>query len=325
MCAGSHLYGTATPSSDLDLKAVVLPGACDILLQRVKPTATEGRSRAPGERNTPDDVDVEMHSLQRYLALLAAGQPIAVEMLFAPDAAFTVPPDPLWREVQSLGPRLLTRRIGVFLRYCRKQADLYGAKGARAATARRAVGVLTAAEAAHGAQARLERATAELEALAAEVPHVVVSDVEVQPGRLVRHLELRGRKTPYTATIRTAREAAERALAGYGRRAEEAERHDGVDWKALSHAVRVGREAVELLSTGRLRLPLIAAPHLLAIKLGRVSYGAVEAEIEALRDEVERAAERSALPDEPDHEAAEALVLRAHRRQVLGQASGVGA
>ena len=107
-------------------------------MQRVKPTDTEGLPRAPGERNRPDDVDVEAHSLQRYLALLAAGQPVAVEMLFAPEDAFIAPPDSLWRDVQSLGPRLLTRRVGVFLRHCRKQAELYGAKGARAAAARRA-------------------------------------------------------------------------------------------------------------------------------------------------------------------------------------------
>ena len=149
-------------------------------------------------------------------------------------------------------------------------------------------------------------------------------DVEVQPGRLVRHLEVCGRKTPYTATLRVAREGAERAAAEYGRRAEEAGRQDGVDWKALSHAVRVGREAVESLSTGRLRFPLAAAQHLLAIKLGRVPHGAVEAEIEALWDEVERAAERSTLPDEPDHDAAEASVLSAHHRLVLGRVPGAG-
>jgi len=47
---GSHLYGTATPESDLDCKAVCLPGARDILLQRVQGTmafvamADSGRS-----------------------------------------------------------------------------------------------------------------------------------------------------------------------------------------------------------------------------------------------------------------------------------------
>jgi predicted nucleotidyltransferase len=32
---GSHLYGTDTPESDLDLKGVYLPEARDILLRRV--------------------------------------------------------------------------------------------------------------------------------------------------------------------------------------------------------------------------------------------------------------------------------------------------
>ena len=56
--------------------------------------------------------------------------------------------------------------------------------------AERAAAVLAAAETRHGTQARLERAAAVLEALAAEVPHVALTDVEVQPGRVVRHLEL---------------------------------------------------------------------------------------------------------------------------------------
>jgi len=111
---------------------------------------------------------------------------------------------------------------------------------------------------------------------------------------------------------------AERVVAGYGQRALEAERQDGVDWKALSHAVRIGREAIELLETGQLRFPLQAAPRLLTIKLGQVPYGEVVDEVEAVLGEVERAAALSALPDEPDLAAAEALVVRVYRVQVLG-------
>jgi predicted nucleotidyltransferase len=33
---GSHVYGTNLPTSDLDVKAVHVPGAQDTLLQRVK-------------------------------------------------------------------------------------------------------------------------------------------------------------------------------------------------------------------------------------------------------------------------------------------------
>ena len=96
-----------------------------------------------------------------------------------------------------------------------------------------------------------------------------------------------------------------------------AEQDGGVDWKALSHAVRVGQEAIELLTTGRLVFLLAGAAHLLAIKLGHVPYEAVAEEIAQLLRAVEVAAATSTLPDQPDREAAEELVLHAYRRQVL--------
>ena len=315
--AGAHLYGTATPASDLDAKSVFLPAARDILLQQVQATIVEKRERAPGERNTPGDVDVESHSLHRFLTLLAAGQPLAIEVLFTPDVFMLSPPDKLWREVQAIGPSLITRRAGIFARYCRKQAEQYGVKGERAAAARMALVALMAAEADRGTQARLEEIAAELEKLAIASPHIALVDVEVQENRTVRHLEVCGRKAPFTAMIRAAREITERLLASYGERALEAERQSGVDWKALSHAVRVGREAVELFTTGRLHFPLASASRLLDIKLGRVSYIEVAREIEALLGEVEQSAAASTLPDEPDLVAAEALVIRAYRDQVV--------
>jgi hypothetical protein len=315
--SGAHLYGTATPASDFDTKSVFLPAARDILLQQVRPTIVESRKRATGERNEACDVDVEAHSLHRFLTLLAAGQPLAIEVLFTPDAFMLTPPDALWRDVQALGPSLVTRRAGVFARYCRRQAEQYGVKGDRAAAARMALRALTAAEAAHGTQARLEEIAAELGVLATASPHIALVDVEVQENRVVRHLEVCGRKAPFTAVIRAAREMTERLVVGYGERALEAERQCGIDWKALSHAVRVGREAVELFSTGRLHFPLASAPRLLDIKLGRVPYMEVAREIETLLGEVEQSAAVSALPDEPDLMAAEALVIRAYRDQVL--------
>jgi hypothetical protein len=262
-------------------------------------------------------VDVEAHSLHRFLTLLAAGQPLAIEVLFTPDAFMLSAPHSLWREVQALGPSLLTRRAGVFARYCRKQAEQYGVKGERAAAARMALGALGAAEATHGAQARLEEIAPDLVALAAASPHIALVEVEVQENRTVRHLEVCGRKAPFAAMIRAAREMTERLVAGYGERALQAERQSGVDWKALSHAVRVGREAVELFTTGRLHFPLASAPRLLDIKLGRVPYIEVASEIETLLGEVEQSAATSTLPDEPDLAAAEALVIRAYRGQVL--------
>jgi hypothetical protein len=315
--AGSHLYGTATPASDIDLKAVYLPPARDILLQRARPTVTEERAKERGERNLPGDVDRESHSLQRFLDFVLAGQPLALEMLFAPDTVMTMPPDPLWRAVQALAPRLVSRQATQFLRYCRLQAERYGSKGARAAAARQALALLEAAEAAHGTTARLAVIEPALTAFAAGTPHAALIDLPVGGNRDMRHLELCGRKAPLHASIKAAREMAARLLAEYGARTLLAEQDGGVDWKALSHAVRVGQEAIELLTTGRLVFPLAGAGHLLEIKLGQVPYETVVDEITHLLVAAEAAAATSSLPDKPDREAAEDLVLQAYRQQVL--------
>jgi hypothetical protein len=89
-----------------------------------------------------------------------------------------------------------------------------------------------------------------------------------------------------------------------------------VDWKALSHAVRVGREAVELFRTGRIVFPLPYAEHLLRIKSGALPYAVVADEIEALLDAVTAAAASSSLPVLPDEAAMDALVLRAYHAKV---------
>ena len=81
--------------------------------------------------------------------------------------------------------------------------------------------------------------------------------------------EVCGKKCMLTASIKHAREVIQNLLEGYGQRARAAERNEGVDWKALSHAVRVAHEAIELFDTGRITFPRPEAPHLLAIKQGR--------------------------------------------------------
>ena len=316
MCWGSHLFGTDTPQSDLDLKGVYVPDARDILLQRVKATVTSSRPKAPGEKNAPGDVDHEVYSLQRYLDLLADGQTVALDMLFAPDAAMTFQPRPLWREIQANAHCLVSRRATAFLRYCRQQANKYGIKGSRVATARKTLALLAATEARLGTTAKLERIAPELADIAAGLEHVAIVDLPMPGDRLVRFLEVCDRKIPFTASIRTARETAQRLVDEYGQRALQAERNEGVDWKAMSHAVRVGREALELFETGRITFPLPYADHIRRIKGGEIPYGKVASEIERLVDEVEAAAASSGLPEAPDQAVIDDLVARAYRCQV---------
>ncbi len=314
---GSHLYGTATEQSDLDYKAIYLPDARDILLQRVRGAITETRGKPAGEKNAPGDVDRDAYSLQRYLELLAEGQTVALDMLFAPEHAMVREPAPLWRDIQASTNRLVTRRASAFVRYCRQQANKYGIKGSRVAAARQALAILSEAEAEHGSTAKLVAAATEIAAFTRTSEHTSLLDLPMPGDRLIRHLEVCGRKMPFTSSIKSAREVVQRLVDEYGQRALQAEHNEGVDWKALSHAVRVGREALELLQTGRITFPLPYAAEILAIKRGEQSYEAVGSEIERLLVAVEAAALTSSLRKEPDQPFIDELVARAYRTKVL--------
>lgn len=304
-------------------------------MQRVAPTLSQGRAKARGEKNTAADVDAETFSLQRFLELLAEGQTLALEMVFAPDAAMLAPPDPLWREVQALAPRLLTRSAAAFVRYCQGQASKYGLKGGRIAAARRAERYLAEAVARLGGAARLAAARADLEALVAEAaarepggqdgrgerdgPGGLLRLVEmVQPnGETLAFFEICGKRVAFTASLQEAWGLSRRILEDYGQRALAAERSAGMDWKALSHAVRIGQEALELFAQGRICFPRPEAAHLLAIRRGEIPYAEIAAEIEALVGAVEAAAARSGLPERADPEVIDGLVARVYYQRVL--------
>jgi len=317
---GSHLYGTATPASDLDLKLVHVPAPRDILLQRAKAVVNQQTKACANAKNSADDIDRESFSLQKFLALVAEGQTVALDMLFAPAWAFIGPVDPIWELIQPNRGRLLTRRYSSFVGYCRTQANKYGIRGSRVAAARKALTFLTDALA-HGAQTKLAAFGREVTVMAAETEHMAVVNIPSQSGTDVFHWEVCGRKMPFTSSVKSAQEIMQRVVDEYGHRALAAERNEGVDWKALSRAVRIARQAIELLDTGEVIFPRPDAADLLAIKTGERPYQAVADEIEALLQGVEDAAARSALPDAPDVSWMEDLVAATYRDEVLRAAT----
>jgi len=119
---GSHLYGTTTEKSDLDIKGIFIPEARDILLQRIPPVISLSRTKLHGENNTANDVDYELYSPEKYLSLLAKGQSIALEMLFAPDSAILNQPHPAWNAIKALAPQILTKQAVSCVHYCQRKA-----------------------------------------------------------------------------------------------------------------------------------------------------------------------------------------------------------
>ncbi len=317
---GSHLYGTATPASDLDIKGVYTPTARDILLQEVRPAISLQKPKAYGEKNTSQDVDYELYSPRKFLDLLAAGQMIALEMLFAPADAMMTPPLNEWNAIKQLAPQILTKKAAAFVHYCQQQANKYGVKGLHIAAARIALKCLTEAESKYGSTAKLTVIADQLKELVKTNKFLSINEVTVTTGDKLLYFEVCGKKALFNASIKLARCMVEGLIANYGARALAAERNKGIDWKALSHAVRIGYEAIEFLNTGIITLPRPEAKYLINIKLGKIPFQQVSEEIVQLLLDVEAAATHSKLPDSFDQALIEDFILQLHREAVFMEA-----
>lgn len=313
---GAHLYGTTTPLSDIDFKGVYIPKARDILLQRVKGSIVSSSKADQSEKNTAADTDEEFYSLQRFFELLAEGQTNLIDMLFAtPDVILWQSWH--WNLIRKNRHRFLTRRAAAFVGYCRQQANKYGIKGSRVAAARAALDFLLQAEADLGTSEKLGVLNSALREKFTGMEFVDFGETTLRHEHKIAHWEVCGRKLCYTASIKSARECIERLVAEYGQRSISAEQNKGVDWKALSHAVRVGEEAIELLATGNVTFPRPNAHELVQIKTGALEYAAVAGRIEALLGQVEQAAEKSSLPEKPDHAYIEMFVASVYADEVM--------
>ena len=313
---GSHLYGTETPQSDEDWKAVFIPSRRDILLQRA-PHVYNTSTRAPElVKNSVGDVDTETFSLHQFFKLLLEGQTVALDMLFAPER-FWMNRSDVWRDILSLSHRFLSRKCTAFVGYCQQQAAKYGIKGSRVAAVREAIATLEELD--RTPDVRLEAYAAGWEELSERCEHVnIVQIPSRKDGPLLPHLEVCNRKFAYTLKVSYVLGVLRGIFAEYGKRALAAEKNEGVDWKALSHAVRVTMEAEQLLLLHSISFPLTGADRLRRIKLGEFPYAKVAEWIEEGLERVKKAEAQSSLPDDSDRELAEEITVALYDQTVRG-------
>ncbi len=313
---GSHLYGTATEDSDVDIKAVYLPSARDILLQTIQPAITAGRTKPAREKNTAEDVDFEAYSPHKFLSLLAEGQTVALDMFFAPSQFFIEEPSPIWADIQAVGRHLFNKKAASFVRYCRQQANKYGIKGSRMMSARKAEVFFKQALEHYPSASKLYLLEKELEDLI-QYEFITLGLIENVNGGTTKYIEVCGKKLLYNASIKSAHEVIQRLISEYGERALAAEKNKGIDWKALSHAVRIGYEAIEFLTTQKITFPRPEAEHLVAIKQGKLNFKTVAEEIEGLLAKLEEASFASTLADSYNPQIIADFIEGLHRQQII--------
>lgn len=299
---GSHLYGLNTEKSDFDYKGIVIPSKEELKTNTAPKTCYDLSSpKKKNEKNQAGDIDSTMFTLQGFLRLCEEGQTVSVEMLFTPKELW-LESSPEWEFMVANRSQLVHKNVGSFFNLARKQAYKYSVKGERIEANK----LVLEWASQFPENDRIDKHISSLEELVQK--HKTLVDTDKNPlidfvnclgprKENVLHLQISNRKSPLTTTLKHLKKGLEKTLATYGHRSLMAHEHNGADWKALSHAVRVGFEAIELLTTHKLTFPMNEKEYLLSIKQGKVPFPEVEAKIESLLLEINELSRLTTLPE----------------------------
>jgi len=103
----------------------------------------------------------------------------------------------------------------------------------------------------------------------------------------------------------------------YGRRSQAAAEANGADYKAMMHALRISGEAIELIETGHITIPLKETEYLIRVRKGEVSTDEISNGIDSRLLALEAAVEKSSLPEEIDRKIVEDFVFDTYRDHLL--------
>lgn len=304
---GSHLYGTNTKDSDEDYKGIALPNSRDILIGRIFKTKKESTGNDQS-KNSKDDVDYDIYSLHYFIELACKGETAAIDMLHVPDNMILETSDE-WKFIQSHREKFNTKNMEAFVGYARRQAAKYGSKGSRLEAINKALVVLN-----ENCWIR----DMKMDTIWGCLPigeHAKM--IEDSPNN-AKQYQICGRIIQSTAKVIYCRDQLRLFYDKYGERARLAELNKGIDWKAISHAIRAAGQLIELFIHNTITFPRPNARDLVEIKQGKWDYKTqAEPYLNNLMAKVERLGLISELPEKADIDFWNNFLIEICKKQII--------
>ena len=310
---GSKLYGTDNPNSDTDYKGIFIPNQKSVLLKRDMEHYTFN-SNDNNTRNGKDDIDLQLFSIYKFFNLLKKGETGAMDILFSMfredtqlinDREFT-------SVIMENYKRFYNKNLHSFVGYCVGQSKLYNVRGERFNELHIFVEYFN-----HLVQERGEEKLETLFPAVEEIfeqkdfKYVKFVTAPISRGSGVdkegRYIEVLGKLFLGTVTVNYFSEKITEMEKQFGNRAKASAK--GVDFKALSHAVRVIDEVEELLDVGFITFPLNNRAYIRSIKEGERELEEVMQYIDTKLTVVQEKLEHSNLPEKSDELFMDNLIL----------------
>jgi hypothetical protein len=302
---GSHLFGTNTPESDLDLVGVFMPcpelvygfGKCEVVETNVKAKDATGR-------NTAEAVDCSTYEFRKFVTLAMQNNPNILHLLFANA-------ENVLTAVPGFGRDLL------------EHAHLFPHKGAH----HRFVAYADAQR--HKMRIKPENYQALQDALGflrEQDPHAVLGEFRGNPlfvggGEKGKHLRVGDLHFEPGVYAKKAVRMIEERLSKATSRAQLFTKY-GYDTKFASNVIHLLREGIDLMRDGRIVYPLPYAQEIVDIKQGRYELEHILEWADRLVEEARRAFEQTALPAGPRTEEIELFTMRLVRAWITRTEEG---
>lgn len=283
---GSQLYGTDTPNSDEDYKGVYLPSKEAIILKDKKRVINFGTPDDSSKKNTNEDIDGQLIPLSSFMKLLYKQDMVALDMLHTntDNLLFTTHQ---WERLSRSRNHFYVKDMRSSIGYIMGQAAKYGIKGSRLASAKAVKEHLS-----------FYYDNQTMQEVWHNVPlnaHVKMN-LESDPP----YLDVCGKKIQGTAKVGYALGIINNFIDQYGHRAIQAEKDEGIDWKAISHALRATYQVMCIYTKGGFEYPLENAEFLRDVKVGVYTWNQIKKILEVNVEEVMKLSTVSTLPDEVD-------------------------
>lgn len=314
--SGSKLYGTDTPTSDLDVRGIFIPTLRSVLLKQDENHYVHDTNNSK-EKNTSEDVDLTVHSIYSFFNQLAKSETGGIDTLFSvfgdgniiyEDKAFT-------DVIRANYKRFLNKNMSSFIGYALGQTKRFGIKGARYSELDSFVKSLPEITEENKEQ-KLKHFFGLFEELINKNKYEYIKFVQAPAPRgkgdnnFIPYISILGKLWEGGITIEYFVERVNKLYEQFGNRTITVSKTDSkTDWKALSHSFRISKEVLELLETSFIKFPLKDATEIRDMKQGKID---VELCLEKIQDTLEKVdilLLNSDLPEESDREFMDELIL----------------
>lgn len=262
---GSKLYGTNSPTSDTDYMGIFIPDTESILLKTDIDhwVSTTGNTTS---KNSQNDVDIQLWSIHKFLNLVKKGETGALDLLFSLQRKDTqILTSSASDLIKQAIPTLLHKQVHSFIGYCIGQSKKYNIKGKRYKE------LITFIEEMNTSSDYKDiinkHAFKYISIRMAKGPRGSKGDV------MIPYLSVLDKLFDISLDPKYIKDKLVAMQAQYGNRVKDSTKD--IDYKALSHSVRVLLEVTELLETNNITFPLQQAEYIKSIKSGKESLDSV--------------------------------------------------